>query len=56
MPTAPAARLGDPVNHPAPPTLAGSVGSPNVLIGGQPAWRGLPQAAVAALQAAKAIG
>lgn len=34
----PAARLGDPTAHGAP--LAGPC-SPNVLIGGVPAWRGL---------------
>jgi len=32
----PAARLGDPTAHGTPLT---GVGSPNVLIGGQPAWR-----------------
>ena len=47
------ARLGDPVLHPLPPVLTGSPGSPNVLIGGQPAWRGLPQAQVANLEKAK---
>ena len=54
MPTGPAARLGDPVTHPLPPVLTGGPGSPNVLIGMQPAWRGLPAAAVAGLQSAKA--
>jgi uncharacterized Zn-binding protein involved in type VI secretion len=34
----PAARLGDPTAHGTPLT---GVGSPNVLIGGQPAWRAL---------------
>ena len=53
MPTGPAARVGDPVAHPVPPVLTGGTGSANVLIGGKPAWRGLPGAAVAALQAAK---
>jgi uncharacterized Zn-binding protein involved in type VI secretion len=49
----PAARIGDAVAHPTPPVLTGGPGSPNVLIGSQPAWRGIPQVAVAALQAAK---
>jgi len=54
MPQGPAARLGDPVSHPLPPVLTGGPGSPNVLIGMLPAWRGLPAAAVASLQSAKA--
>lgn len=33
----PAARVGDSTSHGKP--LSGSIGSPNVLIGGQPAWR-----------------
>jgi uncharacterized Zn-binding protein involved in type VI secretion len=33
----PAARLGDPTSHGTP--LAPGPGSPNVLIGGLPAWR-----------------
>ena len=49
----PAAKLGDPVSHPAPPVLAPGPGSLNVLINGKPAWRGMPAAGVAALQAAK---
>ncbi|WP_167561774.1 lipase family protein [Bosea lupini] len=48
----PAARLLDPTMH-GPPLTPGS-GSPNVLIGGKPAWRGLPAAAAAALQSAQA--
>ena len=36
-----------------PPVLTGGPGSPNVLIGMLPAWRGIPLAAVGALQAAK---
>lgn len=48
----PAARVTDPVAHPLPPVLSGA-GSPTVLIGGLPAWRGIPTAAVAAIQAAK---
>ncbi len=35
----PAARLGDPTAHGAP-LMPGS-GSPNVIIGGQPAWRAI---------------
>lgn len=54
MPQGPAARLLDSVAHPLPPVLTGGPGSTNVLIGAQPAWRGLPLAAVAALQSAKA--
>ena len=53
MPTGPAARVTDNVVHPLPPVLSPGPGSPNVLIGGLPAWRGVPLAAVAALQAAK---
>lgn len=36
----PAARITDGVAHPLPPVLTGGPGSPNVLIGGLPAWRG----------------
>jgi hypothetical protein len=50
----PAARVSDPVVHPLPPVLTPGPGSPNVIIGFLPAWRGIPLAAVAALQAAKA--
>lgn len=53
MPTGPAARLTDSVIHPLPPTLTPGPGSLNVLIGGLPAWRGIPAAAAAALQASK---
>jgi uncharacterized Zn-binding protein involved in type VI secretion len=49
----PAARVTDPVAHPLPPVLTGGPGSSTVLIGGLPAWRGLPAAAVPGLQAAK---
>ena len=49
----PAARITDPVVHPLPPVLTGGPGSPNVLIGFLPAWRGILAAAVPALQAAK---
>ncbi len=53
MPTGPAARVTDNVVHPLPPVLSPGPGSPNVLIGNLPAWRGVPAAAAAALQAAK---
>ena len=49
----PAARITDNVVHPLPPVLTGGPGSPTVLIGMLPAWRGIPAAAAAALQAAK---
>lgn len=51
----PAARITDPVAHPLPPVLTPGPGSPNVLIGYLPAWRGVPAAAAAALQVAKQI-
>ncbi|MFS8036523.1 PAAR domain-containing protein [Xanthobacter sp. AM11] len=54
MPKGPAARLLDLVAHPAPGVLTPGPGSPNVLIGGKPAWRGVPAAAAAAIQSAKA--
>ena len=53
VPTGPAARVADPVAHPLPPVLTGGTGSPNVLIGGKPAWRGLPAAAAAGILSAK---
>lgn len=49
----PAARVSDTVAHPLPPILTPGPGSLNVLIGFLPAWRGIPLAAVAALQTAK---
>ena len=49
----PAARVTDPTVHPLPPGLTPGPGSFNVLIGNLPAWRGLPAAAAAGLQAAK---
>lgn len=49
MPKGPAARLGDLTSHGA---LTGA-GSPNVLIGKQPAWRGVGGAVVSAIQTAK---
>lgn len=55
MPTGPAARMGvDTTAHPLPPFLSPGPGSPTVLIGFAPAWRGIPLAAVAALQTASA--
>ena len=53
MPQGPAARITDNVMHPLPPVLTPGPGSMNVLIGFLPAWRGMPLAAAAALQAAK---
>lgn len=50
-----AARVFDRVAHPVPGMLMPGPGSSNVLIGTIPAWRGLPAAAAAALQAAKAV-
>jgi len=49
-----AARPTDPVAHPLPPVLMPGPGSLTCLIGFLPAWRGIPLAAVAALQSAKA--
>lgn len=54
MPIAPAARVADPVVHPLPPVLTPGPGSPDVWIGMKPAWRGVPAAAAAAIQTAKA--
>jgi len=53
MPKGPAARITDPVVHPLPGILTPGPGSPTVLIGGLPAWRGVPAAAAAGIQAAK---
>ncbi len=55
MPTGPAARVTDNVVHPLPPVLTIGPGSMNVLIGFLPAWRGIPLAAAAGLQAAKQV-
>ena len=55
MPKGPAARFGDTPAHGLPPTLSPGPGSPNVLIGNKPAWRGVPAAVAGALQAAKQI-
>ncbi|MGF1499430.1 MAG: PAAR domain-containing protein [Elainellaceae cyanobacterium] len=49
----PAARITDAVAHPLPPVLTGGQGSKTVLIGGLPAWRGVPAAAAGTIQAAK---
>lgn len=51
----PAARILDNVVHPLPGVLMAGPGSRNVLIGFLPAWRGVPAAAAAALQAAKQV-
>lgn len=53
MPEGPAARFSDKVVHPLPPGLSGTKGSPDVIIGYLPAWRGLPAAAAQALSAAR---
>ena len=50
MPGMPAARVGDLTAHGSP--LAVGPGSMNVLIGSQPAWRGITAAQAAALAAA----
>jgi uncharacterized Zn-binding protein involved in type VI secretion len=55
MPTGLAARITDPVVHPLPGVLTPGPGSPNVLIGMLPAWRGVLAAAAAALQGAKTV-
>src|SRR5205085_1810001 len=55
MPKGPAARILDNVAHPLPPVLTIGPGSTNVIIGFLPAWRGIPLAAAAALQAAKTV-
>ena len=51
----PAARVTDPVTHPLPGVLNVGPGSPNVLIGNLPAWRGVPAGAAAAVQAARKV-
>jgi len=51
----PAARITDAVAHPLPPVLTGWPGSPNVLIGNLPAWRGIPLASAGAILSAKAV-
>lgn len=49
-----AARITDPVLHPLPGILQPGPGSPDTLIGNLLAWRGVPAAAAAAIQSAKA--
>ncbi len=49
----PAARVSDPVQHPAPPMLGPGPGSLTTMIGFMPAWRGVPAGVAAALQGAK---
>ncbi len=49
----PAARVTDPVSHLLPPVLGPGPGSPTTLIGFLPAWRGMPLAAAAGIQAAQ---
>lgn len=51
----PAARITDRVAHPLPPVLTGGPGSPTVLVGGLPAWRGIPAAGAAVIQSAKRV-
>lgn len=51
----PAARVTDGVSHPLPPVMGPGPGSVTVLIGGLPAWRGVPMAVAGPLQAAKQI-
>ena len=55
MPTGPAARITDNVVHPLPPVLTPGPGSMNVLIGFLPAWRVIPLAGAAGLQAAHSV-
>ncbi len=51
----PAARVSDKVSHALPPLLSPGPGSPDVLIGYLPAWRGVPAGTAAALQKAKDV-
>jgi PAAR motif len=53
MPMGPAARTLDPVAHLIPGMLMPGPGAITVLIGMKPAWRGIPLAAAAGLQAMK---
>ena len=53
MPKGFAARVSDKVLHPTPPSLGGGVGSQNVVIGGLPAWRGMPRGSAGGLKQAK---
>ncbi len=49
----PAARITDAVMHPLPPVLTGGPPAVTVMIGFLPAWKGIPLAASAGLQAAQ---
>jgi len=51
----PAVRITDAVSHPLPPVLTGGPVSPNVMIGGLPAWLGINPAAAAVLQQVKKV-
>ena len=51
----PSARITDAVAHPLPPVLTGGPGSPNVLIGNLPAWRGIPLASAGGILSAKGL-
>jgi uncharacterized Zn-binding protein involved in type VI secretion len=53
MPTGPAARTTDQVAHPLPGKLSLGPGSPNVIIGNLPAWRGVLASVAAALKGPK---
>jgi hypothetical protein len=53
MPKGPAARLSDAVVHPTPPVLTGGPPALTVLIGFLPAWKGIPLALSAGVQAAQ---
>jgi uncharacterized Zn-binding protein involved in type VI secretion len=50
-----AARVTDPVVHPLPPVLTPGPGSLDVVIGALPAWRAIPAAAAAGIEAAKQV-
>src|SRR5918912_3019981 len=51
----PAARIGDPVQHPTPPVLTTGPASSNVIIGGMKAWRGIGGAGAAIVENAKKV-
>ena len=53
MPQGPVARLTDAVVHPAPPVLTGGPPALTVFIGNLPAWKGIPLALSAGIQAAQ---
>jgi hypothetical protein len=55
VPKGPAARITDNVVHPLPPILTGGPPAATVTIGFLPAWKGIPLAAGAALQAAQQV-